>query len=95
MVTMMETDGFEQKLMITEFEEIVNKSSGEEHKIITAIFYNQQKIIEKLLNSNKELQLELQQCKRTPDFNQENKSSSQVIMEKIWDNKEDEFWDTF
>ncbi len=83
-----------QKPMISELIGIENKSPEEAHKAIGVVLYDQYKTIDKLRNNNKKLWLEIQQYK-TKGFNAENKNHSQIIMEKIWDNKEDDFWDTF
>ena len=94
-MTTTKTESFEEKPIISKFERIENRSAKDAQKAIVTVLYDQHKAIIKLRNSNKKLWSEIQQCKITRDSNQENASTSQIIMKEIWDNKEDEFWDTY
>ena len=94
-MTTTKTELFEEKPIISELERIENRSTKDAQKAIVTVLYNQHKAIVKLTNSNKKLWSEIKQCKITRDSNQENTSTTQIIMKEIWDNKEDEFWDTY
>jgi len=85
----------EQKSVISELIGIENKTPKEAHKAISIVLYNQYKTIEKLRDNNRKLWLQIQQRKIMKEDVQENIDTTQVIMKRIWDNKEDEFWDTF
>ncbi len=68
--------------------EIKEKPPKEAHEIIVRILYNQQERIQKLIEHNRELWLQIQTYKN----NQQ--ETTQDIMREIWDNEEDEFWDS-
>lgn len=77
------------QMMYRNLSEIRKKTPTEAHEIIATIFYYHQKRIQELTEHNKKLWLQIQEYKNNRH------DATQEIMEKIWDNKEDEFWDDF
>ena len=75
--------------MYLSLSEIRKKTPTEAHEIIATLFYYHQKRIQELTEHNKELWLQIQEYKNNRH------EATQEIMEKIWDNEEDEFWDDF
>ena len=82
------------KFVWAELEHIEQKTP-KVHKSIVTVLYNQQKLIDTLLKDNKFLWRQIQTYKKNEKDTANNADSTQVIMKRIWDNKEDEFWDTF
>lgn len=72
-----------------ELAEIESKTPEEAHRSIVDVLYNQQKLIDVLLQDNKELWTMIKMYEEKPI------TRTQSLIQKIWDNKEDEFWDTF
>jgi len=70
-------------------EEIESKTPEEAHRSIVHVLYNQQKLIDVLLQDNKEL------WDMVNTYEEKRVTSTQSLVEKIWNNKEDAFWDTF
>ncbi len=101
MTTILETKKKENKQEMQnawiEFVETNQKSPEEAHRIIIFTMHKQQKVIDRLLQDNKTLWKQLQKYKTTQELISEGQpqSSTYRIVKKIWDNKEDEFWDTF
>ena len=77
-----------QQQIFHELSEIDTKTPGEAHESIVAVLYKQQELIQRLTEDNKELRSYIQQQLSSQHGTTEN------IMRRIWDNKEDEFWDT-
>lgn len=73
---------------LTELEEIESKTPQEAHQSIVKTLMGQQKIIDILLMDNQQLWDKLQRYEEVT-------TPKQTLVQKIWDNKEDEFWDTF
>ena len=81
----------------TKLAEINQKNPEEAHRNIVFTLYNQQKVIDHLSQDNKTLWQQLQKYETIQELVSEGQpqSSTYRIVEKIWDNKEDEFWDAF
>lgn len=93
-MTLSITKSRETRSVISKLAGIENKTPEEAHKAISVVLYNQYKAIEKLREDNKLLWLQIQK----QELNEHpvgNTDSTQAIMKRIWDNKEDKFWDTF
>ena len=101
MTTILETkkqeDKHEMQSALAELVKIDQKSPEEAHRSIVFTMYRQQKIIDRLLKDNKTLWKQLQKYKTAQESisRGQSQSSTYGIVEKIWNNKEDEFWDTF
>ncbi len=87
----------ERRRVWVELERIDQKTPEEAHKTIVHTMHNQQKTIDRLLQENRTLWVQLKKYKTNQELILEGQpqNSTQRIMKKIWDNKEDEFWDTF
>ena len=79
-----------------ELEEIQKKTPQEAHKSIVSVLYTQQNFIQKLVNDNSELWMQIQKYEQEKELRLEENQHGipQSIVKRIWDNKEDEFWDT-
>lgn len=79
-----------------ELEEIQKKTPQEAHKSIVSVLYTQQNFIQKLVNDNNELWILIQKYEQEKELQLEEHQlgTPQSIVKRIWDNKEDEFWDT-
>ena len=89
-----ETKSFEHSSIASKFEECEQMSlSKETQTAFVAVLHSQSKLIRRLLHSNQKLKSEIQQCKKTEKYNKENIPTSQIIMQEIWDNPEDDMWD--
>lgn len=95
MTLSVKTEPRKQQYVLSELIGIENKSPRDAHKAISIVLYNQSKTIEKLRNDNKQLWIQVQQHKTLNQNLSANMDDPQVIVNRIWDNEEDEFWDTF
>lgn len=88
------TESSEQKSSIYQLIGIEHKSPEEAHKAISTVLYSQYKTIEKLRENNRRLWLQIQE-RQMGNVRDEGIDTKQSVVKQIWDNKEDEFWDTF
>ena len=84
-----EVEKQKSQIFYNNLSEIKKKTPTEAYEVITSLFYYHQKCIQELTERNKELELEIHNYKNNQH------DPTQEIMAKIWDNKEDEFWDDF
>ena len=73
---------------IAYLEEIESKTPEEAHTLIVNVLYDQQKLIDGLSQDNKKL------WNMVKTYEEKQVTSTQILAQKIWDNKDDEFWDT-
>ncbi len=69
-------------------EEIESKTPEEAHTLIVNALYVQHKLMDSLLQDNKRL------WDMVKTYEEKQVTSTQILAQKIWDNKDDEFWDT-
>ncbi len=74
---------------------IGEKTPQEAHESITKVLCIQHRHIQKLIDDGRALRTPIQECEiKLNKLSANQHGSTQTIMRRMWDNKEDEFWDT-